>query len=50
MEVIGFSADEISTVLELLAAILNLGNIKFEGYSLPNGTIACNLDKMSKNG
>ena len=43
MEVVGFSADEISAMLELLAAILNLGNVSFEGYSLPNGTDACRL-------
>ena len=29
MSVIGFLPDEISSVLELLAAILNLGNITF---------------------
>lgn len=43
MEVIGFDADEISAMLEMLAAILNLGNIKFESYSLKNGTDACKL-------
>jgi len=45
MEVIGFLPDEISAALELLAAILNIGNAMFEGYSLPNGTDACISDK-----
>lgn len=43
MEVIGFTAEEISSVLELLAAILNLGNVTFKGYALPNGTNACEM-------
>jgi myosin-1 len=43
MEVIGFTAEEISSVFELLSAILNLGNVSFEGYSLANETQACRL-------
>lgn len=43
METIGFTPEEISGVLELLAAILNLGNTEFEGHSLPNGTSACEM-------
>jgi myosin-1 len=43
MEVIGFSPEDISSVLEMLAAILNLGNVTFAGYSLPNGTDACKV-------
>lgn len=47
MEVIGFLPDEISAALELLAAILNIGNAMFEGYSLPNGTDACKMSAES---
>lgn len=47
METIGFIPEEISGILELLAAILNLGNAKFEGYSLPNGTYACKMHENS---
>lgn len=46
MEIIGFTAEEISSIFELIAAILNIGNIEFEGYSLPNGTSACKLKNM----
>ena len=47
MEVIGFLPDEISAIFELLAAILNIGNVTFEGYSLPNGTDACRMSTES---
>ena len=47
MEVIGFLPDEISAIFELLAAILNIGNVTFEGYSLPNGTDACKMSTES---
>ena len=43
METVGFSSEDMISVFELLAAILNLGNIDFEAYSLPDGTSACNL-------
>ena len=43
METIGFSAEDITSILELLAAILNLGNVEFEGYSLPDETKDCNM-------
>lgn len=45
MEVLGFDPSEISSVLELLSGILNLGNFQFKGYSLPNGTDACQLQE-----
>ena len=44
MEVIGFAPDEISSMLELLAAILNLGNVTFSSYSLPNSIDACRME------
>ena len=44
MEVIGFTPDEISSMLELLAAILNLGNTTFSAYSLPNSIDACKIE------
>lgn len=47
MEVIGFLPDETSSILELLSAILNLGNATFKGYSLPNGTDACTLENLT---
>ncbi len=43
METIGFSSEDLISIFELLSAILNLGNIKFDGYSLPDGTATCNL-------
>lgn len=46
MEVIGFTAEEISGIFELLAAVLNLGNITFKGFALPNGTDACELQNI----
>lgn len=49
MEIIGFSAEEISAIFELLSGILNLGNVTFEGYSLPNGTNACKLKNKQGN-
>ena len=44
MEVIGFQPDEISGMLELLASILNLGNVQFIGSSLPDGTDMCSIE------
>ena len=46
MEVIGFAPDEISSMLELLAAILNLGNTTFSACSLPNSIDACNMENV----
>ena len=43
MDILGFTPNEVSGVLELLSGILNLGNFRFSGYSLPNGTDACTL-------
>nr|WEL12768.1 myosin class I D [Halisarca dujardinii] len=45
MEVLGFAPHQVSGVLELLSGILNLGNLRFEGFSLPNGTDACRLSQ-----
>lgn len=45
MEVTGFTPDEISGVFELLSGILNLGNIEFTGYSLPNSVDASKLKR-----
>lgn len=42
MSVIGFMPDEISMVLELLSAILNLGNIQFEATRL-GGSEGCKV-------
>ena len=44
---IGFLPDEISGCLEVLAAILNLGNATFTGYSLPDGSDACKLENVT---
>ena len=49
MEVVGFMPEDISSILELLAAILNLGNITFTGLTLPNGTDACKLKESPGN-
>ena len=46
MVVIGFSPEDISCILEMLSAILNLGNAKFKGHTLPNGSNACKLDNL----
>ncbi len=43
MEIIGFSSEDMISVFELLAAILNLGNIEFEGYLTPDETKASKL-------
>lgn len=45
---IGFAPDEISCVFELLSGMLNLGNIDFKGYSLPNGTDASKLKRVDE--
>ena len=41
MSVIGFVPEEISMVLELLSAILNLGNIDFVPCQLEGGSEGC---------
>jgi len=46
--VTGFTPDEISGVFELLSGLLNLGNIEFKGYSLPNGTDASKLKRVDE--
>ena len=48
MEVTGFIPDEISGVFELLAAVVNLGNIQFKGYMLPNSTDASKLKRVDE--
>ncbi len=45
MEVIGFTPEEISIILELLSAILNVGNAVLTKCSLPDGTDACQLER-----
>ncbi len=47
MEVIGFQPDEISATLELLASVLNLGNVSFVGNTLPDGTDSCSISDMT---
>lgn len=43
---IGFSPDEVSCILELLAAVLNLGNVTFTAIVDPKkGFESCKLDK-----
>lgn len=48
MEVTGFTPNEISGVFELLSGILNLGNIEFSGYMLPNSTDASKLKRVDE--
>lgn len=38
MEIVGFMADEVQSVLELVAAVLKLGNIEFKPESRCNGS------------
>ncbi len=45
MSVIGFLPEEISTMLELLAAILNLGNIEFISDHPSNPMEPCRIEK-----
>ncbi len=47
MEVIGFQPDEISATLELLASVLNLGNVSFVGNTLPDGSDSCSISDMT---
>ena len=48
MEITGFTPDEISGIFELLSGILNLGNIQFKGYTLPNSTDASRLKRVDE--
>lgn len=48
MEVIGFQPEEISATLELLASILNLGNVTFVGETLPDGTDSCSINDLTR--
>lgn len=43
MEVIGFHKDEITHILQLVAAILKLGNVQFSHRSNPDGTDGCDI-------
>ena len=43
MEVIGFYQDEITAILQLVAAILKLGNVEFLHRSNPDGTDGCDI-------
>ena len=47
MEIIGFIPDEISITLEMLSAILNLGNASLKGVVLPDGTDACEVENTT---
>lgn len=38
MQIVGFLEDEVQSVLELVAAVLKLGNIEFKPESRCNGT------------
>lgn len=38
MQIVGFMEDEVQSVLELVAAVLKLGNIEFKPESRCNGT------------
>lgn len=38
MQIVGFMEDEMQSVLELVAAVLKLGNIEFKPESRCNGT------------
>lgn len=38
MQIVGFMEDELQSVLELVAAVLKLGNIEFKPESRCNGT------------
>ena len=48
MEITGFTPDEISGIFELMSGILNLGNIQFQGYTLPNSTDASKLKRREE--
>ena len=43
MEVIGFQKDEVTSILQLVAAILKLGNVEFSHRSNPDGTDGCDI-------
>ena len=43
MGVIGFHKDEVTSILQLVAAILKLGNVEFSHRSNPDGTDGCDI-------
>eukprot|EP00118_Oscarella_pearsei_P003137 m.13137 g.13137 ORF g.13137 m.13137 type:complete len:1091 (+) comp24497_c0_seq4:132-3404(+) len=45
MDVVGFTSDDVTSVLCLVSAILHLGNVTFKPTSFPNGTEGCKLEK-----
>jgi len=49
MEVIGFRRQEIDQVLQLVAAVLKLGNVQFSARSNSDGTDGCDLGNSSGN-
>ena len=49
MEVIGFYRDEITSILQLVAAILKLGNVEFSHRSNPDGTDGCDISSENGN-
>ena len=49
MEVIGFRRDEITSVLQLVASVLKLGNVEFSHRSNPDGTDGCDIGNSSGN-
>ena len=46
MEVIGFYRDEVSSVLQLIASILKLGNVQFSPRSNQDGTDGCDISNV----
>ncbi|KAH3702056.1 hypothetical protein DPMN_077057, partial [Dreissena polymorpha] len=47
MEVIGFTSSEITDVLQLVASILKLGNIRFDHRGNADGTDGCTIANMA---
>lgn len=43
MEIIGFTHEEIHLVFQLLASILNLGNVDFSEKTNTDGTDGCDI-------
>ncbi|XP_061180865.1 unconventional myosin-Ib-like [Saccostrea echinata] len=47
MEVIGFSSEEVTSLFQLIASILKLGNVEFSHRSNEDGTDGCDLSNMA---
>lgn len=43
MDILGFKADEVSAIFQLVSAVLKLGNIQFKHHSNIDGTDGCKL-------